>query len=99
MYAVRLESSYPTITAYLFRWGSFWGRAEHLVRVFSHQSEAEKALSEAKREAAALPEWKRSPGLVERLERAEIVMVHDLPEKTSSGVPFRLQTSNEQVMY
>lgn len=102
MYAVTFPGSIPGMAVYLFRQngqGRTWHRAEHIVRVFSHRSEAESALSEytawVKRETFfTAPELNNY--LVERLKKAEIIMAHDLPERTESGAAFILQKTDDQ---
>lgn len=104
MYAVTFPGSIVGMAVYLFREnanGRTWHRAEHIVRVFAHLEEAEAAIKEytawiKKETRFTAPELNNY--LVERLKKAEIIMAHDLPERTESGTPFLLQTSDDQNM-
>jgi len=106
MYAITFPGSIPGMMVFLFREQNApnnrpWHRAEHIVRVFQHREEAEKALADytawIKRETRfTAPEL--NGYLLERLKKAEIIMAHDLPEKTEGGTAFLLQTSDDQDM-
>jgi len=106
MYVVTFPGSIQGMMVFLFREQNApsnrpWHRAEHIVRVFGHREEAESALSEytswIKRETRyAAPEL--NGYLLNRLAKADIIMAHDLPERTKGGVAFMLQTSDDQDM-